>query len=51
MEIENGEHGKCQFCSKNKAEVPITDGETQQEVFICQSCYFDIVQIHQLEHS
>ena len=28
----------CQFCGKNKAEESITDGETEQEILICQEC-------------
>ncbi|HUS48541.1 MAG TPA: hypothetical protein VMZ91_00105 [Candidatus Paceibacterota bacterium] len=37
---------KCQFCNKGEAEIPIYDGETQQEILICKECdelqYFKI---------
>lgn len=33
-----GENGLCQFCRKPKAEIPITDSETEQEVWICELC-------------
>ncbi|MCH7851011.1 MAG: hypothetical protein IH845_05195 [Nanoarchaeota archaeon] len=37
---------KCQFCKKEEGIISITDGETQQEVLICNDCndlmYFDI---------
>ena len=33
-----GKDGKCQFCGKGKAEVPIVDSETDQEVWICEKC-------------
>jgi len=29
---------KCQFCRKGNQDIPITDGETQQEVWICFNC-------------
>ena len=28
----------CQFCGKNKATESLYDGETQQEIQICQEC-------------
>ena len=37
---------KCQFCSNENADIPITDSETQQEILICDECdklmYFKI---------
>ena len=29
---------KCQYCGKNDGTELITDGETQQEVFVCSYC-------------
>jgi len=29
---------KCAFCGQGKAEVPIQDGETLKEIWICESC-------------
>ena len=28
----------CQFCMKEKGELPIYDGETIREILICKSC-------------
>jgi protein-arginine kinase activator protein McsA len=33
-----GENGLCQFCEKEKAEIPIQDSETLKELWICESC-------------
>lgn len=30
--------GKCAFCGKNRGTIPIEDGETMREIYICGSC-------------
>lgn len=36
--MKYGENGLCQFCHKPKADIPIVDSETEQEVWICSPC-------------
>lgn len=34
---------KCQFCRKCEGVIPITDGETLQQLWICESCDSQLV--------
>ena len=33
---------KCHFCNKGKAEIPIQDGETGEELWICEKCDLEL---------
>lgn len=36
---------KCAFCGKLYGEIPITDGETQKEILICEVCDHDLEKV------